>query len=382
MDRTWWRSAHELDNDQRRIVQIPPHQGNHLITGPPGCGKTNILLLRASYLRGAGLGNCLVLVFTRMLREFIAAGSTRPNMLPENRIQTHANWNLSLLGRLGKPFRPSRDDLPFDEERQERHEALTNAIRSLRLRNTYYDSILLDEVQDYWKCEVDVLSRLTQRLFVVGDNQQRIYDRNEGIQAAVDHSCQEFRLSSHYRMGRKICIVADKLVTRESGESLEEFCQYDEHELPSRVDVHPTRDIGEQFSLLEINLTDQLRAFPNEWLGVFAVRRSTRDAVAEFLLGTHLRDEVQVQSDSEDDRRFDDNRRIVVSTLHSAKGSEFRSVHLVAADDFPYYTREKAFTATTRAKTTLDVYHSRPLEGSFESALSSRTVPNIDEIFT
>ena len=93
-----------------------------------------------------------------------------------------------------------------------------------------------------------------------------------------------------------------------------------------------------------------------------------------------LKNNIIVQSDDEDDRAFDSQRRVVVSTLHSAKGTEFRSVHFVAADDFPYYTREKAFTAITRAKTTLDVYHSHPMEGALESALAQPRIPNLDEI--
>lgn len=381
MDRTWWRSAHELDDEQGQIIQIPAREGNHLVTGPPGCGKTNILLLRASFLRSAGYGNCLVLVFTRMLREFIAAGSNRPNMLPADRIQTHASWALRTLGNFGRAFEPSSDSLSFAEERQERHQALLSAIDSLRIDENYYDSILLDEVQDYWADEIVLLSRLTSRLFVVGDSQQRIYDRNEGIQAALDVGCTELRLTNHYRMGRRICTVADRLMAGRGRESLEQYCQYDDRDLPSRVTVHPTQDVEEQRSRLLVNLLEQLRAYPDEWLGVLTVRRRTRDAITEFLNGTELRDQVQVQSDDEDDRAFDPERRIVVSTLHAAKGSEFRCVHIVSANDFPYFTREKAFTAVTRAKTTLDVYHSGPLEGSFESALSNRTVPNLEEIF-
>ena len=163
-------------------------------------------------------------------------------------------------------------------------------------------------------------------------------------------------------------------------ESLDQYCQYDDRELPSRVSVHPARDLQEQLSSLETNLTNQLRAYPEEWLGVLTVRQTSRDAVAEFLSDTPLQQNVCVQSDDSDDRAFDPRRRIIVSTLHSAKGTEFRSIHFIGADDFPYYTREKAFTAVTRAKTTLDVYHSSPMEGALESALAERTVPNLDGI--
>ena len=381
MDKTWWRSARELDQAQRAIIEISTDYGNHLVTGPPGCGKTNILLLRASYLRSAGFGNCAILVFTKTLREFIAAGSSRSAaMLPAGRIQTQAAWTLSLLRRLGRQFELSRDNLQYDEARAERHEALERAVQEAGLGNDYYDSILLDEVQDYWACEVELLSRLTHRLFAVGDRRQRIYDRNEGIQAARSVGCEEMRLRDHYRMGREICRVADGLLPTEGEDRLERYCQYDEHELPSRVSIHPEEDVQRQLARLKASLDEQVRAYPDEWLGVLTVRRETRDAVAEFLGETELSDSVSLQSEDADDRSFDPERRIVVSTLHSAKGTEFRCVHLFAADDFPYYTREKAFTAVTRAKTTFDVYHSGPVEGALESALATPAVPDLNGI--
>ena len=383
MDRTWWRSARELDQDQRAIIEISTDYGNHLVTGPPGCGKTNILLLRASYLRSAGFGNCAILVFTKTLREFIATGSSQSAaMLPPDRIQTHASWTLRLLGRLGRQFELSREDLSYDEARAERHQALERAVQEAGLGHDYYDSILLDEAQDYWACEVELLSRLTRRLFAVGDRRQRIYSRNEGIQAARGVGCNEMQLRNHYRMGREICRVADRLLPTEGEDRLEQYCQYDEHELPSRVSVHPEEDVQRQLARLKASLDEQVRAYPDEWLGVLAVRRETRDTVAEFLRETELGENVILQSEEADDRSFDPERRVVVSTLHSAKGTEFRSVHLIAADDFPYYTREKAFTAVTRAKTTFDVYHSRTLEGALESALATPAVPDLNGILS
>lgn len=383
MDRTWWRSTRELDSDQRAVIEIPTDYGNHLITGPPGCGKTNVLLLRASYLRSAGFGNCAILVYTKALREFIATGSAKSTgMLPSERIQTHAAWTLSVLGKLGRKFEPSGEDLPYDEARTERHETLKAAVEEAGLGDDYYDSILVDEVQDYWACEVELLSRLTRRLFTVGDRKQRIYDRNEGVQAAVDVGCEERKLRNHYRMGGQICRVADRLLVTGREDALERYCQYDEHELPSRVAVYGGEDVDTQLERLKGNLEAQLRAYPDEWLGVLAVRGATRDDIAEFLRETELGDNVNLQASDAEDRSFDPGRRIVVSTLHSAKGTEFRCVHLLAADDFPYYTREKAFTAVTRAKTTLDVYHSGPLEGSLESALATRAVPNLNGIFS
>ena len=382
MDRTWWRSAAELDDGQKAVIQIPTAEGNYLVTGPPGCGKTNVLLLRAGYLRSAGLGNCIVLVFTRTLREFIAAGSDRPSMLPADRIQTHAAWTLRLLAQLGRPFNPSRQDLPHDDARRERHEALASAVNeSNGLNEEYYDSILLDEVQDYWACEVDLLSRLTRRLFTVGDRRQRIYDRNEGIQSALGVGCEERTLQYHYRMGPKICRVADKLLATGDGVSLDNDSQYDDRELPSRVSVHSSLPFEEQLRKLKANLHTQVKAYPDEWIGILASRKETVKRVADFLYQSELRDNVLVQSSEEEDRMFDPKRRIVVSTIHSSKGTEFRCVHFVAVDDFPCFTREKAFTAVTRAKTTLDIYHEFPMNGALESAVAQRQEPNLGGLF-
>ena len=381
MDGTWWTAADQIDNDQRALIEIAVNSGHVLVTGPPGSGKTNVLLLRASYLGRAGEKNCAVLVFTRELREFIVAGTDRPNMVPAARIQTHAKWTWDLLGKLGRPLKPFKGGVGHDEARLLRHQALERAVQELGLPDDYFDSILLDEVQDYLACEVELLSKLTKRLFVVGDREQRIYDKNEGLRTAKEVGCEEYGLKFHYRLGRKICAVADRLRSGANPESLEQNCQYDERARPSRVEVHRATDIEAQLTALVPILERQLRAYPDEWLGVIAVTRKSRDRVVEFLKAGPLASQVLVQSENSDDRTFDPAKRIVVSTLHSAKGTEFRAVHFMAADDFPRYTREKAFTAVTRAKTALDVYHSGPMDGSLESALARPAVPDLEDLF-
>jgi hypothetical protein len=45
----WWIGESELDDDQKAVIGLSA-EGSHLVLGPPGSGKTNILLLRAKYL--------------------------------------------------------------------------------------------------------------------------------------------------------------------------------------------------------------------------------------------------------------------------------------------------------------------------------------------
>ena len=383
MDSTWWTSADQIDSDQKDLIEIPIDSGNVLVTGPPGSGKTNVLLLRASYLQRAGHGNFLLLVFTRALREFIASGANHPKIVPPAKILTHAKWSQDLLLELGRPFAPTRSNLNHDDARREKFESLNRAITELQLPNDYYDSILLDEVQDYWACEIELFSKLTKRMFVVGDRNQRVYDRSEGLVAAERVGCREYPLKYHYRMGRKICVVGDRLrIMRSGDESLQDYCQYDERANPSKVEVHSKDSRDAEFEALQSTLMRQLRAYPEEWLGVITATKDSRDKVARFLGQGPLAKHIAIQGENVTDRGFDESKRIVVSTLHSAKGVEFRAVHIVATDEFPKYTREKAFTAITRAKTALDVYHSASIAGSLDSALATRGLPDLEDLFS
>ena len=81
MNDTWWIKEEQLDEDQKVFAGLGP-TGNHLITGPPGCGKTNLLLLRAKYMYRAGQTNILVIVFTKTLKSLSSMAAT-PTASPE-----------------------------------------------------------------------------------------------------------------------------------------------------------------------------------------------------------------------------------------------------------------------------------------------------------
>ncbi|HEX7379931.1 MAG TPA: hypothetical protein VF278_22600, partial [Pirellulales bacterium] len=100
MSGTWWVGKNDLDADQRNIIRLLPDE-SALITGPPGCGKTNLLLLRANYLHLAGKRNLVVVVFTRSLREFIARGANQYDF-PGSKIMTCRQWQLDLLRQYGR----------------------------------------------------------------------------------------------------------------------------------------------------------------------------------------------------------------------------------------------------------------------------------------
>ena len=211
MNGTWWVGPNDLDEDQRSIISLPPDD-SILVTGPPGSGKTNLLLLRANYLYLAGQRNIVVVTFTRSLREFIAGGAARYDF-PDSKIMTCRGWQYDFLRQYGRSVTPSGD---FETDREAFLSAMTDLTDKLRLANIF-DAILLDEAQDYTPDEIRLFTRLTERLFCVADERQKIYDGEDSIDAIKSYVGEPHVLRFHYRNGVNICRVADEIAKRWHG---------------------------------------------------------------------------------------------------------------------------------------------------------------------
>lgn len=70
----WWVQKADLDATQIDLIENLPLNESFLISGPPGSGKTNVLLRRAQFVRTQDMPNVLVLNFTRPLTEFVKTG--------------------------------------------------------------------------------------------------------------------------------------------------------------------------------------------------------------------------------------------------------------------------------------------------------------------
>jgi superfamily I DNA/RNA helicase len=95
--------------------------------------------------------------------------------------------------------------------------------------------------------------------------------------------------------------------------------------------------------------------------------------IADVLLQTHLSLELCVQDREDGYQPIQEGRPIWVSTVHSAKGLEFRALHFAAAEFVKNFRSEQkrlAYTGVTRAKTSLTVYHDESLPRYFDAALN------------
>lgn len=364
---TWWRELRDLDEDQRAVIALEA-DGSYLVKGPPGSGKTNLLLLRANYLANTQHSNLAIVVFNRTLCEFIRSGGGRYDFDRQNVLTSH-QFFLRLLGESGRSFQGSGD---FDEDRTSRLSSLLAALpQSI---NPIYDVILLDEAQDYLEAEIRLFRRLAKDVFMVADSRQQIYSSDSVLPVLEDVVDRSLSLRFHYRSGLPICEVADGIGSTFSVgyNPIAPTCNYNSPDLKPSVEIF-NGDITAQALEIARRLVIQRRTYPESLLGVICPRIAEIRTIASILTAEGLVDQLCVQDREDGYQPVHANKPIWLSTVHSAKGLEFRALHFGAAEFVRNFREEQkrlAYTGVTRAKTSLVVYHEGALPPYFDAALN------------
>jgi superfamily I DNA and RNA helicase len=379
---TWWVRPEQLDDDQRHVIGLPLG-GSHLISGPPGSGKSNLLLLRASYLRKAGRPNLVLLVFTRTLQEFMRAGVATYG-IPRERISTFRLWQNRFLLEHGVKL-----DLPptFDASRRVSNAAVADVVHRKNLRNVY-DCLLLDEAQDYLPEEMEIVCTLGKEIYAAADVEQKIYAGPDPLPILIKaKDPRPSPLRFHYRNGYNICRFADAIAS-DSGNHvpITPTSNYDEEANPSTVAALPAVDLVGQINNAAQQVERQLRAFPDEMIGILCPKVEQATTVHEHLASIYP-GSCLLQTADRGYSSFDEATRICVSTVHSAKGLEYRAVHIIGAEALQSfsYRRNVAYTAATRAKTSLSIHYTGALPDFIEGALAAvgplPQLPGIADLF-
>ena len=382
MKSSWWRKKNELVPEQIDFINLPP-QGRYSLVGPPGSGKTNLLLLRAQFLAGNGEKNVLVITFTNSLCDFIRSGIGKSGHISAGQVMTFHSWAGNyIIDQLGVGKKPKGS--AFDDETRAEILGKLMEANSKRPSEKMYSAIFVDEAQDLSADELQHLLCLSDKICICGDDKQGIYYR-DGLSVAEKLGLEKHVLTSHFRIGQRIAQVADRLVPPpEEAAGLAARANYNEKlQGKSTAELHSLDSRDEQFAKMAELIGVQLVAFNDDNIGVFA---GTNDAIAELkerFDKTELAALVAYHG-QEGGGSFSSGARIHVMTLHGSKGTEFRAVHIFAAEElhgFPLRRTKLAYTGITRARTALNVFRTGPTSTAIENAFAKPGLMDMDALF-
>ncbi len=142
MSAEWLIPEHSLTPEQQRAVTFSPYKPR-VVFGPPGSGKTIILVYRATYLQKnyqIKENRYLILAFTNALKEYIQSGLRDLDMDPA-RVLTFDKWCKTFHEQqIGTPPR-SKGSADPEATRQAVHAHLTHTSNQKKL----FDAVLVVE---------------------------------------------------------------------------------------------------------------------------------------------------------------------------------------------------------------------------------------------
>jgi len=368
---TWWKDIDELKEEQSSLLDIHPDT-NLLIKGPPGSGKTNLLLLRANQLAIGERPNLHVVVFGSLLKQFIQLGGAEYSFPPE-KVITHTRLFADILRAEGADI--DTRAMSLEEARAARVARMKELVEAGTV-GVLFDALLLDEAQDYMADEIRLFRGLTEVLVATADQRQRIYDVKDSNTVLEDCVDKVHVLKYHFRNGLEICRLADGLHKTTSGYvSLQQYSNYEEAAYPSKVQTKPGLSLNEQAVAIAEQVAAQRFAYPDDLIGVLCPTNADLDVIEAGLAAAGLANEI-TRANHQD--QFEPSRPVWISTLTAAKGLEFRAVHIAGLDSLSRTggaQKRLIFTGITRAKTALTLYWQKSIPGYLEAAILALSPP-------
>ncbi len=191
----------DLSGEQQEVYELPL-DGNYLVSGPPGTGKTVMALYRAQQYHKAGR-EVRLLSHNRMLNEFMGEGAKGLHIGPV--VMTYTQWlKTSFNGNVPRVSNPTNKwDYDWNEIIQRAREI------------PRVGCLVIDEGQDMPREFYFFAKQVSDHLTVFADENQRIFEEQSSIADMRTWlgNPPEYRLTVNYRNTRTIAELAARFYT-------------------------------------------------------------------------------------------------------------------------------------------------------------------------
>jgi superfamily I DNA/RNA helicase len=167
----------QLTREQRSIVELRPDR-HHLVLGPPGSGKTQVLLHRARWLRDRANtppDRYRIFVFTNVLSQFIRQ-SLDYLAIPPGTVQTFDDWCGGVWETLIGGKKPRVPAPGKGTDFQAIRRGVAAAVQKSAGRAPLLDFAMVDEGQDLDAYAYQILRATVPYVSVFADARQQIFE--------------------------------------------------------------------------------------------------------------------------------------------------------------------------------------------------------------
>ena len=349
--RTWLVARGELLPDQLRAIELAPSE-HRVIAGPPGSGKTQVLLHRAAYLRqrlGTEPNRFRIFVFTNSLKGYIRSALHLLD-LPPGCVWGFDAWCVGFYRRRISPVLPTQDGEDDTPDFAGIRAAVAAWLRLHPPSPKFYDFAMVDEGQDLDGAAFEILTAVAGHVTVGMDVKQQIYDGGsdeEEVLRRLGLRHKNVTLLEAFRCCPYIAELAAEFVV-EPGERAAYLAQVRTTQTERE---QPVVLVAPSASVEMVMLADALRTrlARSERVGILVPKRRVMAEVAAAMREAGIAVETSERMDFASDLPK-------VMPYHSAKGITLDSVLLpgLQTENFQRYNPERIerllFVAITRAQ--------------------------------
>ncbi|HAY50973.1 MAG TPA: hypothetical protein DCY30_03010 [Acidimicrobiaceae bacterium] len=204
-------SYDDLDESQDAVLFLPL-EGNWLITGPPGTGKSVMSLFRLQRMNNQG-NQTELLVYNRMLRRWLGNAVEYLNI--GGKAFTYHAWFLAFWKKCGfEEGVPHKEGNRYNYDFKEIKKRIDQELGEESIKKVSTPFLIVDEGQDLPPDLYFVAALISRHLTIFADENQSIKNTDKSTIDDIRMNAmitEEFKLSRNYRNSKQIAELAREL---------------------------------------------------------------------------------------------------------------------------------------------------------------------------